>query len=193
MTEIRDREQAALAAEASNFNTPGFCQLWTRQMFNAPSAGDFDGDGAADAEDGWKREPISARRLDRNPPRGVPVSFLGGKNDNGHRAVSIGGGKFRSTDWDTKTQSYKAGVVGTANSLEALERGMGVQYVGWSTTINGWAIPMPPPEPFDSRGKNVDRALWRLKQAVGKGKRKEKIDKAISVLKSIKPFTYKKK
>ena len=54
---------------------------------------------AAGCEDGWKSEPAKYKHPgDRNPPRGVPVSYLGGSHDNGHRAVSLGNGKIRSTD-----------------------------------------------------------------------------------------------
>ena len=63
---LRNREEAVQAALADQFNTPRYCQLVTRTWFNAPSVGDFDGDKAADAEDGWKREPASAKRFDRN-------------------------------------------------------------------------------------------------------------------------------
>ena len=49
---MRNREEAVKAALADKKNTPRYCQLVTRTWFDAPSAGDFDGDGAADAEDG---------------------------------------------------------------------------------------------------------------------------------------------
>lgn len=137
---MRNREEAAKVAEADTTNGPGMCQLQTREWLDAPSAGDFDGDGAADAEDGWKREPASARRFDRNPPRGVPVTWLGGPNDNGHRALSLGNGKIRSTDAGGR------GKVATVD-LSWVERNWGLSYAGWSTTINGLPIPLPPEPP----------------------------------------------
>lgn len=156
---IVDREQGAQRAEASRTNKPGRCQEWTREIFDAPSVGDYDGDGRADAEDGWKSEPAQYRHPgDRNPPRGVPVSFLGGRNDDGHRAASIGGGLIRSTDFDTITRRYKAGTVGTGTIAE-VERAMGVTYAGWSDTIDGHLIPLPPtpsPAPAPAR-KRVRR------------------------------------
>lgn len=176
---MRNREEAARAAEADRFNQVGTCQLTTRIWLDSPSVGDYDGDGRADAEDGWKSEPASARHTSRTGiPRGLPVSFLGGRNDDGHRALSLGNGRFRSTDWDTVNQRYKAGVVGTAYSLEALERGMGVTYAGWSTTIGGKEIPSPPPpkptrlELFHKSGP--PRYNFRLvDNAIGKGSRRD--------------------
>jgi len=192
---MRDREQAALAAEATVTNIPGYCQLQTRLWFDAPSAGDFDDDGAADAEDGWKIEPAKYKHPgDRNPPRGTPVSFLGGRNDNGHRAISLGG-SYRSTDFNTATQSYQAGVVGTAHSIEALERAMGVTYAGWSETMDGVLIPLPPAE--QTRGPRVDNAIDSLKEArdVAKNgsKRESILKKAIRTLRGLTTWDKKRK
>ena len=39
---VRNREEAAQAAEKSQTNVVGTCQLWTRTQFGAPSAGDRD-------------------------------------------------------------------------------------------------------------------------------------------------------
>lgn len=135
---VFNREEAAKRAEAARTNDVGMCQLWTRTMFGAPSAGDRDLDGDADAVDGWKSEPTSARHPgDRNPPRGVPVSWSGGRNGHGHRAVSLGGGMVRSTD------APSAGLVGTVD-LGWFERHWGLTYLGWSETITGIVIPKPP-------------------------------------------------
>lgn len=202
---IRNREEAARAAEATVHNTPGFCQGQVHAWYLAPSVGDVDGDGAADAEDGWKSEPAHAKHLgDRNPPRGVPLSFLGGSHDNGHRAMSLGPGKYRSTDFDTASQRYRPGVVGTAKSIAALEQAMGVSYAGWSETISGIQIPLapkppaptpPPPAHHDpaltSRGNRVDDSLDKLqgaaKRAPDGSTRDTLLKKAIHVLRKIKP------
>ena len=141
---VLSREAAARAAEKKKTNDVGMCQSVTRSYYNAPSVGDYDGDGAADAEDGWKREPSSARRTDRNPPRGVPVSFVGGRKDNGHRAISLGGGVIRSTDFNGSTKRFAAGTMGNGTIAE-IEKAMGVTYVGWSTTISGIEIPTEEP------------------------------------------------
>ena len=184
------REDAAQRAEASTTNVPGTCQLWTRTQFGAPSAGDRDQDGDADAVDGWASEPVSARHSDRNPPRGVPVAFSGGSRGFGHRAISLGGGRIRSTDM-TAT-AYKAGVVGTT-TIEQIERSMGVTYLGWSETITGLPIPLPPkpkpPREPKSRGKRIDSAVDDLRQArknaKGKPRRQGRIKAALAALAKI--------
>lgn len=148
---VYNREQAARRAEASKTNTPGMCQAWTRGIFGAGSAGDRDGDGDADAIDGWKSEPLNKRHPgDRNPPRGVPVSF---DLKFGHRAVSLGGGKIRSTDMQGNV--YTPGVVGTT-TIAALEKAMGIRYLGWSETITGILIPPP------TRGARIDKEIADL-------------------------------
>lgn len=157
---INTSKQAIAKALEQTHNTPGTCQLVTRTWFNAPSAGDQDKDGDADAIDGWLSEPVSARRYDRTPPPGKPVAFRNaGRNGFGHRAISLPNGKFRSTDFDTATQRYKAGVVGTANSLAAIERSMGLVYLGWSLTIDGLPIPPDPTTPAIVRPKTVRRSI----------------------------------
>lgn len=154
--QLRTPKQALAVADSRTTNIPGACQAETRDYYGAPSVGDFDGDGAADAEDGWKSEPVTAKRFDRNPPLGYPVAFLGGRNDNGHRAISRGNGMIRSTDFDETTRRYRAGVRGNG-TIEEIERAMGVKYVGWSKTIDG--IPIPPdPKPPKKLG-------WRIKKA----------------------------
>lgn len=173
---VKSREEAAKSALASRTNTPGTCQLWTRNQYLAPSAGDRDGDGDADAVDGWLSEPAVARHAgDRNPPLGAPVAFRGGSRGFGHRAVSLGNGKIRSTDM-TAT-GYKPGVVGTT-TIAQIEKSMGVEYLGWSSTITGLPIPTnppavkpnPPKKPAKktSRGVRVDTALKEARAALSK-------------------------
>jgi hypothetical protein len=135
---VHDRETAARRAEDSYTNVPGTCQLWTRTMFGAPSAGDQDRDGDSDAVDGWYSEPEHARHPgDPNPPRGTPVAWSGGRNGFGHRAISLGGGRIRSTD---------AGGPGKVATVELgwVERNWGLRYLGWSETITGLPIPGGP-------------------------------------------------
>lgn len=148
---INTSKQAIAKALGQTHNTPGTCQLAVRTWFNAPSAGDQDHDGDADAIDGWKSEPIAARHVNRNPPAGKPLAFRNATHNGfGHRALSLEGGKVRSTDFDTVTQRWRAGVVGTANSITAVERAMGLVYLGWSETIDGQKIPtetVPVPVP----------------------------------------------
>lgn len=138
---VYNREEAAKRAEASNTNTPGYCQLWTREIFGVDSAGDQDHDGDSDAVDGWQSEPANHRHPgDHDAPRGVPVSWSGGSKGHGHRAVSLGNRKIRSTD------AGGLGRVATVD-IEWVENNWGLHYLGWSNTITGVLIPMgPPPE-----------------------------------------------
>ena len=185
---VLNREEAALAAERTKTNVPGTCQLVVRGWFDAPSVGDFDGDGAADAEDGWKSEPTSARHTDKNAPRGVPGAYVGGRNDFGHRTISLGGGVWRSTDFNGVTKRYQAGVVGNG-TVDEIGRAMGVTWAGWSETIDGIHIPLPPPAGPQTRGDRVDAALRKLKAAERLAKegteRDTLLDRAIKVLTKI--------
>lgn len=134
---INTREQAMTEARGTTQNVPGMCQAFTRGWFNAPSVGDVDGDGDADAVDGWKSEPIWARHEgDRNPPAGVPLAWAGGRNGFGHRAISMGSGLVRSTD---------AGGTGITKTVpfDFFEKEWGFTYLGWSETIDGFLIPEP--------------------------------------------------
>lgn len=133
---VFSRETAAKNAEKKTTNVPGTCQLVTRNYYGAPSAGDRDHDGDADAVDGWKSE-TKQHPGDRKPPRGTPVAFGGGSKGFGHRAISLGG-IIRSTDMFDG--HYAAGRVGNA-TIEQIERSMGVRYLGWSETITGIKIP----------------------------------------------------
>lgn len=195
---VYDRDQAARRAAASTSNIPGTCQLWTRTQYGAPSAGDRDRDGDADAVDGWKSEPPEARHTDRRPPRGVPVAWAGGRNGFGHRAISLGGGLIRSTD---------AGGSGRVATVELgwVERTWGLIYLGWSDTITGIPIPHAPrPEPEPeipphvdlgprTRGRRVDRAIRRLRHVEATGQRKTLVDRALSALLKIPTFRRKVK
>jgi hypothetical protein len=154
---VVSREEGARRAEASTTNTPGMCQAWTHDIFEAPAVGDVDHDGDADAVDGWESEPVSARHPgDRHPPRGVPVAYSGG---NGHRAVSIGGGKIRTTDGNGN------GHVATRD-LDWPEKTWGKKYLGWTETISGLKIPdgsapKPDPKPAPTRRIVADYSFAR--------------------------------
>lgn len=163
------RDEAVKRALAQHTNVPDTCQLVTRTWVGAPSAGDYDGDGSADAEDGWRSEPETRKHPgDRKPPAGTPVSYLGGSNDNGHRALSLGpvgpDGRYmiRSTD------AAGRGRVGTV-PLDWPEREWGLTYVGWSETCDGSLIPggNPRPEPLtpEQRAEVIKRAANAARRA----------------------------
>lgn len=129
------RTQAVANALAATTNTPRYCAKWTRTMFGVPALGDWDGDGAADAEDMWKAAKIR-NEGDWTAPAGVPVYWGGGSQDNGHIAVSLGNGMCRSTD------AAGAGRVGTV-PLDYPVRQWGMPYLGWSEDLYGYVIPDP--------------------------------------------------
>lgn len=168
---VYNREEAAKRAEASTTNTPSYCQLWTRTMFGAPSVGDVDRDGDADAVDGWNFER-KKHIGDRNPPRGVPVAWKGGSKGHGHRAVSLGGGKIRSTD------AGGLGKVATVD-LSWVEKTWGMTYLGWSEDISGIIIPLPPKT---SRGIHIDAAIKHLRASSARGERAASIKAALDIL-----------
>lgn len=174
---MRDREQAARAAEAQKFNQVGMCQMVTRMWFDAPSVGDVDKDGDGDAVDGWKSEPTSARHAgDRNPPRGVPVSWSGGSRGHGHRAISLGNGKIRSTD---------AGGAGECATVELgwVEKTWGMTYLGWSDTISGLEIAKPPKLPTRvTEARALLRAAREVAKDDGNRRRVRRISNALELL-----------
>lgn len=86
-----------------NANQVGTCQLTMRSIAGLPSAGDFDGDGDADAVDAWRRcrskgEVVETSNADRIPA-GTFVYWSGGRNGYGHVAITLGDGRCVSTDW----------------------------------------------------------------------------------------------
>lgn len=155
------RAQAVARAMKSTTYPIGMCYRWTREQFGLPAVGDRDGDGDADAVDGWKaaqhRHPG-----DRNPPAGVPVFWSGGSRGHGHAAISLGGGKIRSID------AAGAGHVGTV-SLGWPESAWGLHYLGWSEDLGGALIPTDTapekdPDPVDINRKARDRYLARRRE-----------------------------
>lgn len=182
---ILDRAAAVKRALASTTNTVGFCQGWTRGLYDAPAAGDVDRDGDADAVDGWKSEPTAHRHTDRKPPRGTPCAWSGGTRGNGHRAISLGPDKagvhhIRSTD------AGGPGRVATV-PLDWPERTWGLSWLGWSDTIDGQLIPMPE----RTRGWRIDQAISRLRhaQAPADSPREGAIARALKALLGIKTHT----
>jgi len=178
---VRNREEAVQAALATTRNTPGMCQAFTRGWFAAPSVGDFDGDGAVDAEDGWKQEPAWAKHADRKPPRGTPVAWGGGSADNGHRAISLGPVGPQGQYMIRSTDGGGRGITATV-PLDFPERKWGMPYLGWSETISGHKIPLPPaPKPPEPKSNNVTKARRLLQKARDWAKSKGKNGRAKNI------------
>ena len=170
---IRTALEAVAVARAKKTNVPGSCQATVRSYYQALSVGDFDGDGAADAEDGWKSEPESARRFDKTGRVGYPASFLGGRLDNGHRAIFVAPGIVRSTDFNGLTKRYDPGTMGNG-TVDEVARAMTapghtpVTYAGWSLTIDGQQIPAGTKPTVLTKGWRVDKAEKLLRHAHAK-------------------------
>lgn len=81
-----------------------------------------------DAATAW-RNTNDRHPGNRNPPRGSFVFWTGGSRGFGHIAMSLGGGKIRSTD------AGGAGRVATVD-LGWVERNWGQRYAGWSWDVN---------------------------------------------------------
>lgn len=179
MTTINTPSQALAEALAQEDNEVGMCQKVTRDWFNAPSAGDQDKDGDFDAVDGWLSEPVDARHPnDRTPQIGHPVSWAGGANGHGHRAIYQGNGLIRSTD------APFAGHVGTV-PIGWPELHWGLRYLGWSKTIDGFVIPkdadVDPTRREPRKGTKLYKALNRLRDARNEAKRKGQIEKVVAL------------
>jgi len=70
----------------------------------------------------------------KNAPRGSFVYWTGGSKGYGHVAISLGGGKVRSTDYPT------SGTVGTAD-IGWFETHWGLPYAGWAWDNNEQTVP----------------------------------------------------
>lgn len=171
--------QAIAEALAQEDNKPNTCQMVTRGWYNAPSAGDQDNDGDFDAVDGWLSEPADARHPnDRSPRIGYPVSYIGGSNGNGHRALYLGNGLIRSTDLPF------LGHVGTVPLTEP-ERRWGLRYVGWSETIDGLKIPhdaeVDPDKREPRKGTKLYKALEKIRDARNAAKKRGQTEKVVQL------------
>ena len=135
------RREAVARALRSTTYPVGMCYRWTREMFGMPAVGDRDGDGDADAVDGWK---AATRKHpgDRKPPGGVPVFWSGGSKGHGHAAITTLDGRVRSID----TGAGGFGTVGTVD-LGWFERHWGLKYLGWAEDLGGVTIPHPEDQP----------------------------------------------
>lgn len=182
------RTQVAQRALASTHYATRMCMQWTRLMAGQDAVGDYDGDKAADAEDGWKSS-TSKHPDDREPPEGTMVFYGGGSKDNGHAAISLGPIGENGVYMIRTTDGAGAGVNGTRR-LDYPEVMWGMPYLGWTEGIGDAKIidDSKPKHPQNDRGEMVNGALWRLRRAKGSGSRARKIKAAIRALKSIKPF-----
>lgn len=103
----------------------GWCQKWVvAEIFGTGAVGDWDGDGAADAEDGWKKavrngKVVTAANIpDINAiPAGLSCYWTGGRGDYGHAAVTAGGGMIYSRNSEQRFAYSDVGRTPTARSI----------------------------------------------------------------------------
>lgn len=180
---MRTREAAARAAQDQTLNTPGMCQLVVRTWLDAPSVGDLDKDGSADAEDGYKSEPIKYRHDgDRMAPLGTPLSWGGGPNDNGHRALSLGIPKGATECLIRSTDAGGLGKVATV-TMSWVEKNWGLRYVGWSESMSGILIPRAPrPETRVTLARDLLKEARALAKEEGNRRRVTRITMGLTAL-----------
>lgn len=165
------RREAVARATKSRTYPQGMCYRWTREMFGLPAVGDRDGDGDADAVDGW-RAAKHRHPGDRTPPGGVPVFWSGGSKGHGHAALTTFDGRVRSID----TGPSGFGTVGTVD-LGWFERHWGLTYLGWSEDLGGQRIPTGAPAPTPQPPINyrdfptADTVAWNMHVGARRGVR----------------------
>jgi hypothetical protein len=114
------------SARQSSSYPPGQCLAWSRGQADIPAR-------YPDAATAWAHA-TGKRPGDRTPPVGAAVYWTGGSNGYGHVAISVGRGRVRSTD------APGPGQVDTV-PVRWVAREWGLEYAGWSDSINGYRIP----------------------------------------------------
>lgn len=140
----------------------GLCLNFTRTAQGAPG-------GVPRAIDSWRGVPLELRHGGKFPPPGVAVFWQGHPGSPGHVAVSLGGGRVRSTDWPSP------GTVSSV-SIGAVTRrwysSPGERYLGWGESTNGVRTYIPPRLVLD--GSAVRHALREHRSVKVKGGRRLK-------------------
>lgn len=121
---MRTASEAVRFARRFTRYRSGYCLNYVQTMLAAPWSG-------PSAIYAWQHAK-DKHRADKHPPPGVPVFWSGGRY--GHIAISVGGGRVRSTDWPS------SGRVGEV-PIETLSRAWHKHYEGWSTDLGGRTIP----------------------------------------------------
>jgi hypothetical protein len=142
-------QQAASRAAYQSAHGPQFgtgqCMMRNRMLVDAPSIGDYDGDGMADAEDGWKyakrRHPTT---LVNDIPGGCFVWWGGGSHDNGHVAFAPLDHPGYCWSTDIERNGYFDLV-----PIGLIAAKWGLPLLGWSEDIDGVTVWTPPPAPTE--------------------------------------------
>lgn len=118
----------ARARQFTSYSPQGYCANY---VSNCVSNGNF-GYGISSAIDAWRK--ATHKHTTGTPPAGAPVYW--GNGVYGHIAISVGGGKVRSTDYPALRR------VGETD-IHNLENYFGMapgRYLGWSSDLAGRLI-----------------------------------------------------
>jgi hypothetical protein len=133
-------QQAATRAAYQSAHGPQFglgqCMMRNRLLVDAPAIGDYDGDGSADAEDGWKfakRKHPTTRVNDI--PGGCFVWWGGGSRDNGHVAFA----PVERPGYCWSTDIERAGYFDLV-PIGLIAAKWGLSLLGWSEDIDGVTV-----------------------------------------------------
>ena len=128
MATTRSASEAARVAMRYTSYPVGQCLNFVWKCISAPKSY-----GCYDADEAWSR--AKQKMTTGTPPVGAPVYFRGGSH--GHIAISLGGGKIRSTDFPTHGRVSTT----TINDLCREWYGTTANYRGWSRDLCGDPIP----------------------------------------------------
>lgn len=120
---MRSASEAVRYARRYTHYRVGYCLNFVQTMIAAPWSG-------PSAIWAWNHAQHKHRH-DKNPPPGVPVYWSGGRY--GHIAISVGGGRVRSTDWPSRGRVSET-------SIDSISRAWGKRYEGWAEDIGGRRI-----------------------------------------------------
>lgn len=130
----RNRAEAVARARTLTRWPVAMCLNWVWTVLCVPATGKGRRYGMPDADVAWQR--ATQRYSDKTPPAGVPVYWEIGAH--GHIALSVGGGRVRTTDWPVKGQIGECGI-------DELSKRWGAKYRGWSADFAGDIIIAPAP------------------------------------------------
>jgi hypothetical protein len=162
---VRDAEATARNAEGSTSNGVGMCLQWSRERAGIPAL-------FPDAATAW-RNAFHRHKGDRDPPRGAMAYWLGGSQGYGHIAVSLGGGRIRSSDANGPGRPATV-------PLAWVEDHWGMPYAGWADNVNDQVIPGVGNEMTEDDWARMERLIetvWTGKMTVtqpGTGKDTQK-------------------
>jgi hypothetical protein len=114
------------------------CQAWVcTRLFGTGAVGDYDKDGAADAQDGWKKakalgKVVLAKDIKnlKDIPAGVVAFWEGGSHGYGHTAITLGGGKIRTTGITNNPKVSDRDLTYITNTWKN-----GLKFIGYATVV----------------------------------------------------------